>query len=205
MPLIVNIMISSFFPLVAYYLTFFVSKFQGFLSNSLSVITIWSRSGTHGYDGKKSFFVLIFFFNLLSLKLVRARDDSLVSNETQFNLLLRGKKWDMDWQNYHIQIIRKIVGLENILSKIDFKVITWKHYIKTLFYLKYFEQGINTSPPHSLPVSYKCKKVGAVAWHKGFITHWGIGAAMSCQCQKSSWNGWTSSGQMNLQKDMWTG
>ena len=31
-----------------------------------------------------------------------------------------------------------------------------------------------------------------------------IGAAMSCQCQKSSRNGWISSGQMILQKDMWT-
>ena len=29
-----------------------------------------------------------------------------------------------------------------------------------------------------------------------------IGAAIACQCQKSSWNGWISSGQMTLQKDM---
>ena len=42
----------------------------------------------------------------------------------------------MDCQNYHIQTIRKIVGLENILSEIDFKVITWNQDINTLFHLE---------------------------------------------------------------------
>ena len=31
-----------------------------------------------------------------------------------------------------------------------------------------------------------------------------IRAAMSCKLQESSWNSWISSGQMILQKDMWT-
>ena len=62
MPLIVNIMIFSFFPLIAYCLTFFVSKFQGFLSNSLSVTTIWSSSGIHGYNWKKPIFFMTSFF-----------------------------------------------------------------------------------------------------------------------------------------------
>ena len=31
-----------------------------------------------------------------------------------------------------------------------------------------------------------------------------IRAAISCKFQKSSWNSWISSGQMILQKDMWT-
>ena len=66
-PLIVNIMIFSFFPLIAYCLTFFVSKFQGFLSNSLSVTTIWSSSGIHGYNWKKkTFFSWHLFFKLPS-------------------------------------------------------------------------------------------------------------------------------------------
>ena len=69
----------------------------------------------------------------------------------------------MDCQNYCIQTIKKIVGLENILSEIDFKVITWNRDINTLFHLKYFEQGIDTLPPDSFPVSYKRKTAGAVA------------------------------------------
>ena len=35
---------------------------------------------------------------------------------------------------------------------------------------------------------------------RGLLLIW---AAISCQCQKTSWNGWISSGQMILQKDMW--
>ena len=53
--------------------------------------------------------------------------------------------------------------MENILSEIDFKVITWNQDINTLFHLKLFGQGINTSPPDSFPVSYECKRAGAVA------------------------------------------
>ena len=59
--------------------------------------------------------------------------------------------------------MNKIVGLENILSEIDFKVITWNQDINTLFHLKWFEQGIDISPPNSFSVSYECKKAGAAA------------------------------------------
>ena len=93
--------------------------------------------------------------------------------------------------------------MEIVLSKIDFKVMTWNHDIKTLFHLKLFEQGIDTSPP-DYPLSH-ISEIEQEQWHKGFFTLWGIGAAISCLFQKSSWNGWSRSGQMNLQKDMWMG
>jgi len=32
--------------------------------------------------------------------------------------------------------LRKVIDLENILSEIDFKIMTWNHVIKTLFRLK---------------------------------------------------------------------
>ena len=64
--------------------------------------------------------------------------------------------------------------MENILPKIDFKVMTWNHDIKTLFHLKMFEQGIDTAPPASFPVSYECKTAGAVAQGLYFsLGHWG--------------------------------
>ena len=61
MPLIVNIMIFSFFPLIVYCLTFFVSKFQGFLSNRLPVTKILSSQGIHGCNQKNQVFHDIFF------------------------------------------------------------------------------------------------------------------------------------------------
>ena len=39
-------------------------------------------------------------------------------------------------ESMYIHIIRKIIGLENVLSEMDFKVMTWNHDIKTLFHLK---------------------------------------------------------------------
>ena len=45
----------------------------------------------------------------------------------------------MDCQNHHLQTTRKIVGLEDILSEIDFKVVAWNHDIKTLLHFKLFE------------------------------------------------------------------
>ena len=91
----------------------------------------------------------------------------------------------MNSQNYHIQTIKKIVGLENALSKIDF--ITWNHDIKTLFRLKWFERGIETSSPESSPVSYKWKWAGGhdgrrAEGHKGFFL---IGA-LGQQCFAST-------------------
>ena len=56
----------SFFPPLAYCLTFFVSKFQGSKSNSLSVALIWSTSCIHGFDWKNWLFINTFIFILLS-------------------------------------------------------------------------------------------------------------------------------------------
>ena len=64
----------SFFPPLVYCLTFFVSKFQGSKSNSLSVALIWSTSCIHGFDWKNWLFintcisVLLSFLNDLSYR-----------------------------------------------------------------------------------------------------------------------------------------
>ena len=80
----------------------------------------------------------------------------------------------MNYQIQYIHIIRKIIGLENALSEKDFKVMTWNHDIKTLFHLKQIEQGIDTSLPDSFPVSYECKRAGAVARGLFYLLgHWG--------------------------------
>ena len=50
-------------------------------------------------------------------------------------------------ESMYIHIIRKMIGLENVLSEMDFNFMSWNHDIKTLLYLKQFEQGIDTSPP----------------------------------------------------------
>ena len=94
MPLIVNIMIFSFFPLVAYCLTFFVLKFQGFLSNSLSVTTIWSRSGIHGCNKRNRFFFMKFFFEWL-----------LFLNGLSYRSLI-GLKWKIisSYYRWHISL-----------------------------------------------------------------------------------------------------
>ena len=85
-------------------------------------------------------------------------------------------------ESMYIHIIRKIIGLENALSEKDFKVMTWNHDIKTLFHLKQFEQGIDTSPP-DYPQSH-ISEIEQEQWHKGFFTLWGIGAAISCLSKK---------------------
>ena len=56
----------SIFSPLAYYLTFFVSKFQGSRSNSLSVAPIWSTSCIHGFDWKNWLFINTLIFILLS-------------------------------------------------------------------------------------------------------------------------------------------
>ena len=105
MPLIVNIKISSFFPLVAYCLTFFVSKFQGFLSNSLSVITIWSSSGTHGCYWKNYFFVVTFFpfcSDLNWLKLEMPHWSQMKHNLIYF-LEVRNEIWKSESMYTHLK------------------------------------------------------------------------------------------------------
>ena len=57
---------SFFFPPLAYCLTFFVSKFQGSKSNSLSVALICSTSCIHGFDWKNWLFINTFISILLS-------------------------------------------------------------------------------------------------------------------------------------------
>ena len=57
-----------FFPPSVYCLTFFVSKFQGSMSTSLSVALIWSISCIHGFDWKSWLFINAFFFKFLSFQ-----------------------------------------------------------------------------------------------------------------------------------------
>ena len=58
--------------------------------------------------------------------------------------------------------------------------------------------------PQTYPQSH-ISEIEQEQWHKGFFTLWVIRAAISCLFQKSSWNGWSRSGQMNPQKDIWMG
>ena len=54
MPPMVIPMFFSFFPLLAYCLTFYLSKFQGPKSAGLSVALVWSTSSIHGFDCKRN-------------------------------------------------------------------------------------------------------------------------------------------------------
>ena len=68
MPLMVITLYFSFFPPSVYCLTFFVSKFQGSMSTSLSVALIWSISCIHGFDWKSWLFINAFFIKFLSFQ-----------------------------------------------------------------------------------------------------------------------------------------
>ena len=59
-----SLCIFLFFPPLVYCLTFFVSKFQGSMSTSLSVALIWSISCIHGFDWKSWLFINFFFFQI---------------------------------------------------------------------------------------------------------------------------------------------
>ena len=60
----VIILCFSFFPPSVYCLMFFVSKFQGSMSTSLSVALIWSTSCIHGFDWKSWLFINTFLFQI---------------------------------------------------------------------------------------------------------------------------------------------
>ena len=68
MLLLVVTLYFSFFPPLVYCLTFIVSKFQGSMSNSLTVALIWSISCICGFDWKSLLFIINFFSKFLSFQ-----------------------------------------------------------------------------------------------------------------------------------------
>ena len=88
MLLIVNIKIFSLFPLIVYCLTFFVSKFQGFLSNRLPVTKIPSSQGIHGCNWKNHLFHDIFFQTAFISKWFEQQKFNLSKMKDNFMLLM---------------------------------------------------------------------------------------------------------------------